>query len=166
LIGDYKDPEFESYFRAGLKIHITSHLNINITYNKYNIAFDELYNEGFMSFDLNWELLLSPYKRLSPYLYAGGGYNASNYFENTTNKIQGGLGIEFIVTERLGLKLFGEYNYAFSSESDGLIIAETDESFIRMGIGMNIYFGGVKKREALRQKLKTIINSNPIISNY
>jgi len=77
--GDYQDPEFEAYFRAGYKLHLTSHLNVNVTYNKYNIAFKELSNEGFMSFDLNLELLLSPYKKFSPFIYAGGGYNASNF---------------------------------------------------------------------------------------
>jgi len=165
ILGDYQDSKYESYFRIGYKIHITSYINVNVTYNKYNIAFDELYNEGFMSFDLNWEFLLSPYTKFSPYLYAGGGYNASNYFKTTTTKAQGGLGIEVIVTEHLGLKLFGEYNYTFSNKLDGLIVANTDDAFIRMGFGMNIYFGGNKKKEALRKKLKTVINSNPIISN-
>ena len=162
--GDYQDPEYKSYFRIGYKLHITSHLNINFTYSKYNLAFDEFYNEGFMSFDLNWELLLSPYRRFSPFLFAGGGYNASDNYLSTTTKTQGGAGIEVIITDRLGLKLYGEYNYTFSNELNGLIEVETDDTFIRMGFGINIYFGGNKKREALRKKLKTVINSNPIIT--
>ena len=163
--GDYEDPEFEAYFKIGYKQHITSHLNINFTYNKYNIAYKEFYNEGFMSFDLNLELLLSPYRRFSPFIYAGGGYNASNYFENTMTKAQGGLGFEVIVADRIGLKLFGEYNYLFSDELDGLIAGESDDTFIRVGFGMNIYFGGIKKRDKLSKKIKTVINSNPIIPN-
>lgn len=160
--GDYQDPKFESYFRIGYKHHMTSHLNINFTYNKYNLAYEEFYNEGFMSFDLNLELLLSPYRKFSPYLYAGVGHNASNYFESTSDKLQGGLGMEFIISDRLGIKLFGEYNYSFSDELDGLIQGESDDVFYRIGFGLNIYFGGNKKKEILRKKIKTVINSNPI----
>ena len=162
LDGDYQDTEYEVYFRIGYKHHLTSHLGISISYSKYNLAIEELYNEGFMSFDLNWEFLLSPYTRFSPFLYAGIGYNASNYFVSTTTKAQGGVGIEVIIAEGVGLKLFGEYNYTFSDELNGLIEVETDDTFIRFGFGLNIYFGGNKKKEALRKKLKTIINSSPI----
>ncbi len=72
------------------------------------------------------------------------------------------MGIEVIITEGLSLKLFGEYNYTFFDELLGLIEVETDDTFIRFGFGLNVYFGGNKKKEALRKKLKTIINSSPI----
>lgn len=162
--GDYPSSEFELYFRVGYKHHITSHLNVNITYNKYNVAVKDLYNEGFMSFDFNIEYLLSPFSKVSPFLYVGGGYNASNYFVSTASKAQGGLGIEFILIEGLGLKLFGEYNYTFSDEHlDARIGGASDDTLIRAGLGVNIYFGGNKKKEALRKKMKTVINSNLII---
>ncbi|EDP71662.1 hypothetical protein FBALC1_04222 [Flavobacteriales bacterium ALC-1] len=162
--GDYPDSEFELYFRVGYKLHVTSHLNVNFTYNKYNIEFKDVYNEGFMSFDLNLEFLLSPYTKFSPFLYAGGGYNASNSFISTATKAQGGFGFEYIFAEqRVGIKLFGEYNYMFTDELEGLIGGEADDTFVRIGLGLNIYFGGNKKKEALRKKLKTVINSNLIL---
>lgn len=164
LNGDYQDSEFEIYFRIGYKYNLTSHLGVSFTYNKYNLAYEDLYNEGYMSFDLNWEFLFSPYRKFSPYLYVGIGYNASNYFKSTTTKAQGGIGIEVIIGEGVGLKLFGEYNYTFSDELNGLIEVDTDDSFLRMGLGLNIYFGGNKKKEAIRKKLKTVINSNPIVT--
>lgn len=161
--GDYPNPEFELYFRVGYKHHVTSHLNINFTYNKYNLEFKEVFNEGFMSFDLNLEFLFSPYTKFSPFLYAGGGYNASNFFISTETKAQCGFGFEFIIAERVGLKLFGEYNYMFTDELDGRIEGESDDTFMRVGLGLNIYFGGNKRKEALRKKLKTVINSNLIL---
>lgn len=163
LESDYPESEFELYFRIGYKRHLTSHLNINVTFNKYNVAIKDIYNEGYMSFDLNLEFLLSPYTRFSPYLFAGSGYNAANYFESTAMKAQGGVGFEIIVAEGIGLKLFGEYNYMLTDEIDGLIDGETDDVLLRMGLGLNIYFGGNKKKEALRKKMKTVINSNLII---
>ena len=161
--GDYPESEYEIYFRVGYKHHLTSHLNINYTFNKYNVAIKDIYNEGYMSFDMNLEYLFSPYTKISPFLYAGGGYNASNYFESTAMKAQGGVGFEFIIIEGVGVKLFGEYNYMLTDEIDGLIEGETDDVLLRMGLGVNVYFGGNKKKEELRKKMKTVINSNLII---
>ncbi len=160
---DYPDFDYESYFRVGYKKHITSHLSLGLTFNKYNVAINDTYNEGFMSFDLNAEFLLSPFTKFSPFLYVGGGYNAANYFETATNKAQAGFGLEYIITTKLGLKLFGEYNYTFTDELDGLISGDTDDSFIRVGLGLHVYFGGKKKKEMYQRKLKTVINSNLIV---
>ena len=163
--GDLPDPEFEIYFKIGYKHHITSHLNFNVSYNKYSLAFREVYNEGFMSFDFNLEYLPSPYRRFTPFLFAGGGYNAANYFESTSNKAQGGLGFECIAIEGLGIRLFGEYNYFFSDELDGLIIGNSDDAVWRFGLGVNFYFGGKKRKEKLLSRINTVINSNPIVPN-
>ncbi|MDN3492712.1 porin family protein [Winogradskyella bathintestinalis] len=161
--GDYSESEFDLYFRVGYKYHLTSHLNVNISYNKYNVVVKDVFNEGYMSFDLNLEFLLSPYSKFTPYLYIGGGYNAANYFENTATKAQGGLGFEYIITDGVGVKLFSEYNLMFTDELDGNIAEDGDDTLIRVGLGLNFYFGGNKKKEALRRKMKTVINSNLIV---
>lgn len=161
--GDYPESEYEVYFRIGYKHHLTSHLNFNLSFNKYNVTIKDVYTKGYLSFDLNGEFLFSPFTKFSPFVFAGGGYNASNYFKSTALKIQGGAGFEIIITERIGLKLFGEYNNMLTDELDGLIAEETDDVLFRAGFGVNIYFGGNKKKEALRRKMKTVINSNLII---
>ena len=162
ITSDYPEPEFELYFRIGLKQHITEHLNIGLTYNKYNLAFNDTFNEGFMSFDLNLECLVLPYDEFSPFIFGGYGYNASNDFENTQTKLQAGIGVEYIVADGVGVKLFGDYNYTLSNEMEGLIVPDNDESFIRVAIGLNVYFGGKKKRERLMENMETVINSNLI----
>ncbi|NRD19556.1 Curli production assembly/transport component CsgG [Winogradskyella eckloniae] len=161
--GDYTEYALESYFRLGYKCIISSHLNVNFIFNKYNIAVKDVYNQGFMSYDLNLELLLTPYTKCTPYVYAGGGYNTANSFESASTKAQAGLGIEYIVTSNIGLKLFGEYNYTFTDALDGLVEGTTDDMLLRVGLGLHIYFGGNKKKEMYQRKLKTVINSNLII---
>lgn len=162
ISGGFSEPKFETYFRIGYKRHVTEELNINITFNKYNLAFGEDYFQGFMSFDLNLEYLISPYSNISPFIFGGYGYNASNYFEDTGAKVQGGLGIEFIVVEKLGVKLFGDYNLVFSKEEDPLIVGESDISFVRVGMGINFYFGGERKKQRLLEEIDTVIKSNLI----
>ena len=162
ILGDYPDSEFDLFLRVGYKYHINSNLDINLSYNKYNIALDENTNLGFMSFDLNLEYLVIPYSEFTPFVFGGYGYNASNYFEETHTKVQFGLGLEYIVMEGLGIKLFGDYNFVLSNEEEGLILPDNDESFLRVGLGVNLYFGGKKRKEQILENIDTVINSNLI----
>lgn len=160
--GDFEDPQFEIYFRIGYKKFINEHINLNLSYNKYNLGFKGIPNQGFMSFDLNLEYLFNPYKRFSPFVQVGAGYNAANYFETTSTKAQGAVGLEYIAYDCLGIKFFSEYNYNFDDELDGLIKGASNDTFFRIGFGVNFYFGGSKKRQKILSKLKTVINSNLI----
>jgi curli production assembly/transport component CsgG len=160
--GDFEDPQFEIYFRIGYKRFVNEHFSVNFSYNKYNLGFKGLPNQGFMSFDFNLEYLFNPYKRFSPFIAAGAGYNAANYFETTSTKAQGMLGLEYIVYDGLGVKLFAEYNYNFDDELDGLIKGESNDTFFRIGLGVNFYFGGNKRRQKLLSNVNTVINSNLI----
>ena len=166
LNGDYQDPLWEIYFHAGYKRFLGRYVNINFTYHKFNLAYKDLFNNGFMSFDLNLETNLMPYNSFSIFLYAGGGYHASNYFEETETKVQGGGGLEYLLTERIGLKLFAEYNQVFSDEVDGRIFGETDDVYWRMGLGLNVYFGKFGRTNKISGKVPTVIEKNPIVDDY
>lgn len=161
--GDFEDPLFEIYFRAGYKRYLTPHLNIGLSYHKFNLAYEDLFNNGFMSFDFNVEYLLLPHKKISPFIYGGMGYVASNYFEETTAKVQAGGGVEFIISDGLGVTLFTDYNYAFDDRLDGFEAGSSDDTFFRMGLGMQFYFGGSKKKERIYGDEKTVINSNLLV---
>ena len=160
--GDYPDPEMQLYVRVGYKHYFSEYLSVGLSFNRFNIAFNETFNEDFMSFDLNLECLITPFNEFSPFVYGGYGYNTNTSFDNSQPKVQAGLGVEFIVFEQLGLKLFGEYNFALSNEMEGLILPDTDDSFIRAGIGLNFYFGGEKRKNRLMEDIDTVINSNLI----
>lgn len=161
--GDFIDPQFEIYFHVGYKRYLIPHLNVNVSYNKFNLAFVDIYNEGFMSFDLNLEATLLPHHKFSPFIFAGAGYNASNYFKQTAMKYQGGGGIEYIPVDDIGIKLYTDYNYVTSDELDGLIAGASDDTYFRIGLGLNYYFGGTKKKSKIHKNQPSIIKSNPII---
>ncbi|MCK7591393.1 Curli production assembly/transport component CsgG [Subsaxibacter sp. CAU 1640] len=163
LNGDLVDPIFEIYFHLGYKRYLFPHLNLNVSYNKFNLAYKDVYNEGFMSFDANLESTLMPHHRFSPFVFAGAGYNAANYFEQTAMKIQGGGGIEYMLVEGFGLKLYTDYNYVLSDELDGLIAGASDDTYFRIGFGFNYYFGGEKKKNRILKDQPSIINSNQIL---
>ena len=159
--GDFQDPLFEIYFKGGYKRSISPHFGISISYHKFNLAYEDMFNFGYMSFDLNLEYLVLPHKRVSPFIFGGAGYNASNYFEETATKAQAGGGIECVVTEGLAISLFTDYNYVFDDTLDGLEAGGSDDTYFRIGFGLNFYFGGAKKKAKLMGG-KTVINSNLI----
>ncbi|MFL0352148.1 Curli production assembly/transport component CsgG [Xanthomarina sp. GH4-25] len=163
--GDYSNPMFEIYMHFGYKRYVVPHLNINFSYNKFNIAFKDAFNEGYMSFDVNLEGTIFPDKKFTPYVFVGGGVNASNYFEQSEAKAQGGLGVEYLISDKIGIKLFSDYNLLFSDELDGRIYGNSDDVYWRMALGLNYYFGGSKRKVKTDRNEPTIINSNPIINN-
>ncbi|WP_347922469.1 Curli production assembly/transport component CsgG [Pontimicrobium sp. SW4] len=161
--GDYADALYEVYMHIGYKRFLGPYANINIGYNKYNVAFKDVLNEGFMSFDANLEIVPFPKNIFSPFIFAGGGLNASNYFEETDSKIQGGAGFEILVSPLVGIKLFAEYNMTFTDELDGRIYGISDDAFWRAAFGLNIYFGRRGRKRNIKRNEPTVINSNPII---
>ena len=125
--GDLTNPMFEIYSHIGYKRFLGSAVAINFGYHKFNLAFEDIFNEGFMSFDLNLEWYMSPHKTFTPFIFGGAGYHAANHFETTETKIQGGAGFEYLITERIGVKLYGDNNYMFTDDVEGLIFGESDE---------------------------------------
>lgn len=163
--GDYTEPLFEIYSHIGYKRFLGSYVNINFGYHKFNLANEDVFNEGFMSFDLNLELLIFPRNMFTPFLFGGGGYNASNFFTTTEPKVQGGGGLELLIAESVGIKLLAEYNYLFTDEIDGKVFGEADDVYWRMSFGVNFYFGKRSRRRRIDKNVPTVINSNPIIHN-
>ncbi len=164
--GDFVDPMFEIYSHIGYKRHFSPHFGIDIGYHKFNLAYIDLYNEGFMSFDINLELTVLPHSKFSPFMFAGGGLNASNPFKDTANKFQGGGGLEYIVSDAFGVKLYTDYNYVLSDELDGLEAGDSDDTYFRIAVGLNFYLGGDKQKAKKVKGQATVIDSNLLNDEY
>lgn len=139
--GDLPEAQFDIYFNAGFKQFLGDHVNINLTYHKFNLVFMDIFNEGFMSFDLNLETYLAPYNTFTPFIFAGAGLHASNGFVQTEFKAQAGLGFEVLVDKSIGIKLFADYNQVFSDSVEGVEFGDSDDVYYRIGTGLTFYFG-------------------------
>lgn len=164
--GDFVDPMFEIYSHFGYKRHITPHFGIDIGYHKFNLAYIDIYNEGFMSFDMNLELTVLPHSKFSPFIFAGAGLNASNHFKETANKFQGGGGVEYIISNQFGVKLYTDYNYVLSDTLDGLEAGDSDDAYFRLALGVNFYFGGSKMKSKKVKTQASVIDSNLLNDEY
>nr|WP_321222340.1 Curli production assembly/transport component CsgG [uncultured Psychroserpens sp.] len=160
--GDLSNPQFEIYSHFGYKRHLTPHLALDFGYHKFNLAYLDQYNEGFMSFDFNVELVLAPHHKFSPFIFVGAGYNASNHFRQTAPKVQGGMGLECIVFNQLAIKLYTDYNYVASDTLDALEAGSSDDTYFRIAFGINYYFGGADVKAKRVKDHATEIKTNSI----
>lgn len=159
--GDYANPEMELNAKIGYKHYLKPWLNLNFTYSKFNLANEEVFNEGFMSFDINAEINMLPNDKLTPFMFGGFGTNASNYFKAVDPKVQFGAGLEYLVANNIGLIVYGEHNYVFNDQVDFQDIGKLDDMYFRFGAGVNVYFTQPKtqfneERTVERQRQKEL----------
>ena len=161
--GDLTNPLFEFYGFIGYKRFIVPYTALSLEYHKFNVGYEDVYNEGFMSFDLNLELHPFPYNQFNIFVFGGGGLHASNYFKSSEYKVQGGAGIELLLTESVGLIVRGDLNKLFSDDLEGVVSGSEDDLYWRAAIGINFYFEKRRYKHRIKKGEPTIINSNPII---
>jgi len=144
--GDYANPVLKPMGRGALKYFITPGLNISGSTNAVLLANKDIIDVGYLTFDLNLELLLLPKDKFSPYIYGGGGFGMNKKFENTHSKVQFGAGVEYLVSNSIGIKLFGEYDINFSDNLDYLVAGVRDDYYYKFGLGVTYYFSSNKNK--------------------
>ncbi len=158
--GDLPEAKFDLNMQIGYKRLLGSGWNLGFTYNKYNVVFGDVYNEGFMSFDLDLEYMFFPRKEFTPYIYAGPGLNAANGIENSEVKFQFGIGIEVMVSDNIGLKLYGDRNFLGSDILDGIEAGAGNDAYYKLGFGANFYFPNNSKK--IKKGEPTFIKKNEL----
>jgi len=152
--GDFINPDFNLNARLGYKRYLSSNFNLNLNANIFNLSNEDIFDQSFVSIDANVEYNILPFDKLSPYIYAGGGTNISNDFNNISPKFQTGLGLEYLATDRLGVTAFVENNFVFSDNLDGLIRGKRDDMYIRVGLGVNLYIGNYNTKKDIERSQK------------
>lgn len=139
IAGDLADPSPDIFGSLGYRTTISPYLSINGTLNYFSLKNGTVFQEDFGAVDLNLEYTILPFDDLSPFVYGGLGANLSENFNTIDAKIQYGLGIEYVVSDGLGIYLFAEQNTVFSDELDTVISGKRDDQFYRFGLGLNVY---------------------------
>ena len=138
--GDYTNPVLRLFFRGGLKYFFSENINLSITgsWNKFDNKTRKSFE--YLTFDANTEILFLSKDKLTPYIFGGLGYGMNKTSDNAHFKFQYGLGIEYLVTNNVGFRLFGEHNLTFSDEVDYLTAGRRDDYYYRFGAGISYYF--------------------------
>ena len=143
--GDIANSRPGFYFDIGYKRYFNSFLNAGLTVNHFKLRNDDLYNENVTSVDLNLEFTILPYDNFTPFISTGGGANYLNSSNQLDWKFQFGIGLEYLVSDSIGIKFLAEQNIVFSDEVDGIISGKRDDFYYRFGLGVNFYLFNKKQ---------------------
>ena len=146
--------------RGALKYFLTPGFNLSASTNVINLANKDRLDVGYLTFDLNAEIILLPKEQFSPYIFGGGGFGANRLFENTHAKVQYGAGLEYLASKTVGIKIYAEHNLNFSDNIDYLERGVRDDYYFRFGFGVTYYFP--KKKEKVYEKYIIEEAQNPV----
>lgn len=154
--GDLPDSKPEIFGRIGYKRYLNDYLNINATINQFKLRNEGNLNEAFTSLDFNAEFTILPYDNLTPFIYSGMGANGRNDLDDIDLKFQYGAGLEYLVSDQIGINLFAEHNVTFSDELDGFVSGKRDDYYFRFGLGLNFYLSPPTYERTQKRRLRKL----------
>jgi len=165
--GDFNNPKYETFGQIGYKRFLDEHFNVNLNFQKFDLESQDFLDNGFLSFNLNVEYYIFPNNPLSPYFYLGSGLMISNDFTDPNNKVQAGIGLEYLFDKQFGISLLANGNYVFNENLNQDIFRDVDELYYGAALGVSFYFGGIKnkRKKVVSNNEPTVISSYPIIND-
>ncbi|MBQ4820508.1 CsgG/HfaB family protein [Aquimarina sp. MMG016] len=140
ISGDYNNPEPSYSIRLGGKWYFNPYLNINASINKFELRNQNAFSEGFNAVDLNGELTLLPFEKLSPFLFGGMGTVNTDGFDRTFFKFQYGGGIEYLLEDHIGISVNATHNVLLGDKLDNIAQGKRDDQYFNFSLGLNWYF--------------------------
>ena len=163
--GDFNKPDFENFLELQLKYFISPEIAISGNLKKFDIENYDFKDQGFLSGDLNAELYILPNQKFTPYIFAGPGILISNDFDDKNYKVQGGLGLEFLLNDYLAVFGSLEVNYIYDEQNGSMLLQEADQLYYNARIGIMFYFGSCKHSKSVKSKKKLSKNEPSIIKS-
>ena len=128
--------------KVGLKYFLTKNINAEMNVNFVTMENEDIMKNTVSESELNLEYLFLPKYKLSPFVYAGlGSFFLTN---KTMYKYQLGGGLEYLANQNLALRLISQYDVGFSDEWDDFVFGKRNDMGVRIGFGINYYFGPKK----------------------
>ena len=146
--GDYPNPKASITMNSNIKLFFKKpNFNLNIGMGYLKLENEKVFKQEFILSDVNLEYNVLPYDNFTPFVYGGLGVISSlSNINDMFGKFQYGLGLEYLPSNNIGIKLFGEQSLMFSDNLDGIINGKRGDHFWKVGVGLNFYFGKPKER--------------------
>ncbi|MCB0557630.1 MAG: CsgG/HfaB family protein [Lewinellaceae bacterium] len=151
--GDYPNPVFQPGVEAGITAVFSKSLSFHLGFGKSSLASEQAFDRKITYFDGSVRFRMLPNDRFSPFLFGGGGLMmpdgampVNNVASNALLKINAGLGLEYFVTDYIGLELALDNNYIMSDGLDGVVSGKYNDFFYRSRLGVKYYLGRNKKK--------------------
>ncbi len=153
ISGDYNNADLSYSARLGGKWYFNPYLNANASLSKFELRNEGAFSEGFNAIDVNAELILLPFEKLTPYFFGGMGTVNSDDFDRTFFKFQYGGGVEYLVSDQIGVSLNATHNLVLGDKLDNITQGKRDDQYFNFSLGVNWYFKNpLKMDKALRKQ--------------
>ncbi len=150
ISGDLKSPELGYDVKVGARWYLNPYFNINGSFNKFTLINQKSFSKGFNAIELNAEITVLPFEKLSPFFFAGAGMVNDDDFEKNLFKFQYGGGIEYMISDKIGASLGATHNLMLNDELDGIVQGKRDDQYFNFNLGINWYFGTPVKRKKIK----------------
>jgi len=143
--GDYMNGEYKAVYELNLDWYFSSKGALNLIVGRGELAARQFYEQTINYAQLNLKWMFMPKRKFTPLLYGGigvvreekGGYATKDWIPN----IQGGAGIEYMVTKRFGLEAAAYISYMLNDELDGLDLGKYNDFYWGGTFGLKYYVG-------------------------
>ena len=145
--GDFPDPVPRAGFELGVNVSVTNNLAVSMNYGTANVAAKNSFSTNVNYLEGNGIFRILPYDRISPYVQIGGGViteSQDSRFDFTGGffpKVNLGGGVEFLVNNNLGINWGIDHSFIMSDRLDRITQGLYNDSYWRMNVGVNFYFG-------------------------
>ncbi|HFS67460.1 MAG TPA: hypothetical protein ENK67_04535 [Flavobacteriia bacterium] len=156
--GDYSNSDVNyDGLQIEYKYHIeNSNFAIGGRTSTFTLSNEPLFKEVYFASEINLEYIFLPKDKITPSIYIGAG-GLYKDFTHYDFKFHGGVGLEYLISKKMGLKFFAEKNITNTDLIDFKKAGKYNDSYYKFGIGLNIYFGDFGK-----SKTKKINNESTI----
>lgn len=144
LDGDLGNKDFGLMASVGYTKKLIPNLNLNINGKYLQLRSSNVFDEKYFSTDMNLEVDILPYDNFKPFIYAGGGYIFGETISSA--KVQYGLGVNYKLSNALGIKIFAEQNVTFTDELEFVQSGKRDDFYYNLGFGIRYSLGSRSKK--------------------
>lgn len=127
-------------FQLGFSLSQYLRLEADAGYSELYIP-TQSYKESFAG-DIALKYLIVPYHKLTPFVSAGAGfdyYKAGLSNRNYVPKVNGTVGLEYLIKRNFGLSLSGGVNYYLTDDIDGEIAGKYNDFSWGVNLGLKVY---------------------------
>ncbi len=149
--GDYKNPAIRPMGELGFKASTNRNIAFDSRIGRGMLAAEQNFSQTINYGEVNINYSLFPKLRYTPYLQLGAGVlvrgdDIEEFFNDLRSNgwhpyVKAGVGMEYLLTNRLGIDLSLSSSYMFNDRIDGLEQGRFNDYFYTGKVGVNLYFG-------------------------
>jgi curli production assembly/transport component CsgG len=150
-MGDYTKGNYKPYGELSLGIALKKDLYLEALLGVGQLNSPHNFQTNLALYSLNLRYIVLPKDKLSPYLSLGVGgvntFNGAGVVDHKAMFVYGNceLGLEYMITPRIGLFGAGYYDYFMSDRFDNLSQGSYWDSFMGLKGGLRFYFENTKR---------------------